>query len=185
MKTRPTSERLADTPNPPHNPEVSSPAPRWRQGLALYLVADLAVSAVLGLVAWAHEAKATDGPVEGAAQNHFKLELLTPSPTTKPGQPANVTFRITPQNGFKINPDAPDKSVASVALTLPDGLASPAAKFTGESFKNLRSAPEITLALTPAKAGDYVVSGEFRFLICDKNVCERPTYTQSFKVVAK
>ncbi len=118
------------------------------------------------------------------APDNVVIEATAPASVT-PGKPFAVTYTVKPVNGFKMNPDAPDKSVVRVSLTPQDGLTLDKKEADGTAFADVRKEPKLTISATAAKPGSYTLASSFKAIICTAEVCTRPTVAKSVTVVAK
>ena len=97
------------------------------------------------------------------------------------GQESKAEVIVTPRNGYKINVEYPAKLLLK---GIPAG-TKVAERITKRQMSVSDKRLTVPVAFTPEGPGEKSFSGELRFSVCDKQSCQMPRETISWKTVAE
>ena len=116
----------------------------------------------------------------GAGEQTYALEV-EPA-TAAVGSPGEVKIRIVPQSPWHMNLEYP----TSLKIAAPDGVTvAKAEQKKGDAVKLDEDGCEFSVAFTPDSAGAKTFTGEFKFAVCQDDVCSPKTETLEFEVAVK
>jgi hypothetical protein len=120
-------------------------------------------------------------PVQTGDDSSFNLKVAAPD-GAKAGAESVAHVTVTPGSGYHVNQDFPTKLV----LTPPDGVQIAKAELHKEDATAFDSSHiQFDVKLTPAKAGNYKVTGTFKFAVCTDTSCDPKKREIAFDVAAQ
>ena len=123
------------------------------------------------------------GPLATAApagtDDSFKIDVATPTPATA-GTQQVATVKATPGAGYKMNLPYP----AYLTLKNVDGVTLAKLELEQEDASITEKEVSFQVKATPSKAGNYTLTGEFSFAVCDSDSCDPKTQPVTIAVTA-
>ncbi len=117
----------------------------------------------------------------GAAEETPYDLQIDPS-EAKVGEEGKVTIKIVPRGAWHMNLEFP----TTLKLEPPAGVAVTKADLKKDDAVKLdETSAEFAVAFTPSEAGDKTFTGEFKFAICQEEVCSPRTEKLEFVVAVK
>lgn len=117
---------------------------------------------------------------EGTEAKDFDLQI--DKAEAKVGEEGKVTIKVVPRGEWHMNLEFPTvlklEPPTGVSVTKVEQKQADAVKFDETSA-------EFAVAFTPSEAGDKTFTGEFKFAICQADVCSQRTEKLDFVVAVK
>lgn len=121
--------------------------------------------------------------VEGAAPGgDDRYALQIEAPEAKAGQETTVTVKVVPKSPWHMNLDFPTSLKLDAA---PSGVTLAKAELKKADAKLDEAGCQFDVKLTAAQPGDQVLSGKFKFAVCQDEACSPVTENVEVKLAVK
>lgn len=123
------------------------------------------------------------GTKAGAEEGDEKQYSLQIDPGEgKVGEEGKVTVRVVPEGAWHMNLEYP----TALTVEAPEGVEVAKAKLKKDDAVTLdEKKAEFAVSFTPSEAGDKTFTGEFKFAVCQDEVCSPKTEKLEFRVAVK